>query len=429
MGLANHGVSRTTIRSFSSYVLSLSVAALLVGCGGSQPPIGAPGTVPQRLAGETNSGSSYRVLYTFIYPGTDGISPQDDLTVHDGKLYGTTELGGQYGRGTVFEVDTKGRESIVHSFTGGDGEQPMTAVTFAGDTLYGTTETGGECAPGCGTLYKIDKKGVERTAFAFDNFDDGEVPDGSLILSGGTLYGTTYFGGSGICYSGCGVLFSLSPSHSSKEATVHEFDHRDGGGPNGRLILFKGAFYGTTFVGGHQTGTAYKVTTAGREYVLYRFRRGYKRDFGRGKDGWGPAAGLAVMNGVLYGTTLRGGTGTACGVAGCGTVYSITRDGQEHVIHSFQGGTDGAAPYGDLVIFHDKLYGTTKNGGSTCSGNGCGIIFSIDAAGKEEILHTFSGEPDGQWPTAGLALLNGTLYGTTRSGGSYATGTVFTLKP
>jgi uncharacterized repeat protein (TIGR03803 family) len=159
MGLANHGVSRTTIRSFSSYVLSLSVAALLVGCGESQPPIGAPGTVPQRLAGETNSGSSYRVLYTFIYPGTDGISPQADLTVHDGKLYGTTELGGQYGRGTVFEVDTKGRESIVHSFTGGDGEQPMTAVTFAGDTLYGTTETVVNARPDAAHCTRLTRRG------------------------------------------------------------------------------------------------------------------------------------------------------------------------------------------------------------------------------------------------------------------------------
>jgi uncharacterized repeat protein (TIGR03803 family) len=430
------------MRSFdiARYALGNCVAAaLLAGCGvlplslsngqdDTQPPIGAPGAMTQGMALRPNSGSGYRVLYSFVYPGTDGEFPEADLTVHDGKLYGTTAGGGEYGRGTVVEVDTKGHERVVHSFTGSDGEQPMTAVTFAGDILYGTTPTGGRCAPGCGTVYKIDN-GAEGVVFAFYSFDGGEVPYGALIVSGGAIYGTTYYGGNGICYSGCGVLFSLNFLQPPKETTVHEFDDKDGGGPNGRLIFFKGAFYGTTYRGGHQTGTVYKITTAGRERVLYRFRRGFKGDFGRGRHGWGPAAGLAVMNGVLYGTTLQGGTGTACGAVGCGTVYSITRDGHEHVIHSFQSGTDGAAPYGDLIAFHGKLYGTTENGGSNCSGNGCGIIFSIDDAGNYTILHTFSGTPDGQSPMAGLTLLNGRLYGTTSSGGTYGPGTVFALTP
>jgi uncharacterized repeat protein (TIGR03803 family) len=405
---------------------SCIIVALLAGCGASQLPIVSPGAAPQlvfSLASKTN----YQVIYNFKYPGTDGVSPQSDLTAHRAKLYGTTAAGGEYGRGTVFEVDPAGREHTTHSFTGGDGEQPMSAVTFVNDALYGTTPTGGRCAPGCGTLYKIEN-GIFSVVFGFDNFAGGENPYGALTSAGGALYGTTYDGGNGICYYGCGVVFTLNVG-TSQVTTVHEFDQKDGNNPEGRLIFFEGAFYGTTYRGGHETGVVYKMAPSGREHRLYRFRRGFKRDFGRGKDGWGPIAGLTAMNGVLYGTTAEGGTGTACGVNGCGTVYSITGTGRERVIHSFQSGTDGATPYGDLVALHGKLYGTTRNGGSDCSSNGCGVIFSIDAAGNESVLHAFRGTPDGQWPEAGLTALDGKVYGTTSAGGTDDAGTVFSLTP
>ena len=48
-----------------------------------------------------------------------------------------------------------------------------------------------------------------------------------------------------------------------------------------------------------------------------------------GPDGGTPVAGLIVVNGVLYGTTTYGGTGSACGSQGCGTIFSITTAGKE----------------------------------------------------------------------------------------------------
>ncbi|MGB8910019.1 MAG: hypothetical protein WCC84_14835 [Candidatus Cybelea sp.] len=44
-------------------------------------------------------------------------------------------------------------------------------------------------------------------------------------------------------------------------------------------------------------------------------------------------------------------------------------------------------------------------------------------------MHSFRCPGDGDFPTASLIDVKGTLYGTTSMGGAYGGGTVFTLKP
>lgn len=128
------------------------------------------------------------------------------------------------------------------------------------------------------------------------------------------------------------------------------------------------------------------------------------------------------MNGTLYGTTAGGGDAKA------GTVFSISTDGAEKVLHSFANGADGAYPAAKSIDVRGKLYGTTQLGGS----HNFGTIFSITTGGTEKVVHTFTGGHDGSFPTAGMTEVNGTLYGTTLTGGHsgpLGVGTVFALTP
>jgi uncharacterized repeat protein (TIGR03803 family) len=128
---------------------------------------------------------------------------------------------------------------------------------------------------------------------------------------------------------------------------------------------------------------------------------------------------------VEYGTTLSGGD------TGYGTVYRITAEGTESVIHSFLGGAlDGATPSGNLA--RDKagnFYGTTQSGGACeqYTGN-CGTVFKIDASGRESLLYSFQpGTSDGQNPGSGVVLDSaGNLYGPAQ-GGQFQQGVIFKI--
>ncbi len=161
-------------------------------------------------------------------------------------------------------------------------------------------------------------------------------------------------------------------------------------------------------------GTRFHAGRA-RFRVLYRFP-------GYASDGWNPKASLIDVNGTLYGTTEYGGSGTGCQY-GCGTVFSISASGTENILHDFTGGSDGAYPVAALTDVDGTLYGTTSSGGSAggCYG-GCGTVFSITTSGSETVLHAFSGPPDGAGPKAPLIDANGTLYGTTAAGGKTNSG-------
>src|ERR1017187_6672638 len=146
------------------------------------------------------------VLYSFKW-GTDGAEPWAGLARDaQGNLYGTTSVGGgstncsPYGCGTVFEVDTTGNETVLHSFTrtGGDGAYPYAGlVRDAQGNLYGTTYEGGDPACNCGTVFKVDTTGKETVLHSFTGTGgDGAYPYAGLVQDAqGNLYGTTNNGG------------------------------------------------------------------------------------------------------------------------------------------------------------------------------------------------------------------------------------------
>jgi uncharacterized repeat protein (TIGR03803 family) len=114
--------------------------------------------------------------------------------------------------------------------------------------------------------------------------------------------------------------------------------------------------------------------------VLYNFKGG-------ASDGEYPLAGLISLKGTLYGTTAGGGDGCDNG-EGCGTVFSLTPSGTETILHNFGGSKDGAEPYATLINVNGTLSGTTVSGGDKTND---GTVFSITKSGTEAVVYRFKG--------------------------------------
>lgn len=212
-------------------------------------------------------------------------------------------------------------------------------------------------------------------------------------------------------------------------ATVHKFSGGDGLAPLGLTAGSTGVLYGTTVYGGTPgaQGTVFKLTrTPGgpwTETVLYNFMGG--------SDGANPAGGLVIgSGGTLYGTTTSGGASNA------GTVFELTPGvggaWTESVIYNFVSPGFGSSPnpVGTLVAGgNGVLYGVTEFGGAASAGT----VFQLTpppvpgGAWSQTFVYEFTGQNgDGAYPLAGLMMEpNGSLYGTTSRGGIMNAGTVF----
>lgn len=183
--------------------------------------------------------------------------------------------------------------------------------------------------------------------------------------------------------------------------------------PDG-LLNVNGTLYAISTVGGsYKAGTVFSLVRETRSETLLH-------SFGSSGDGSYPQlVSLIEVNGLLYGTTDWGGT------YNLGSVFSIdANSGTETVIHSFQNnGTDGFNPYAGLLDVDGTLYGTTVTGGPLGS-FGFGTIYSVNPqTGVETVLYSFKGNNDGQGPLDRLLNYKGILYGTTYDG------TVFSFIP
>jgi uncharacterized repeat protein (TIGR03803 family) len=439
--------------SLHRFALSIGAVALCAGCGAlrqaqddTRPPIGAPPASAQNsreaIAHLSPATSSYEVLHRFARHKTvrdhGGANPDTGLLDVNGTFYGSTPNGGSNNNGTVYSITATGVKKLLYRFLGtyggDDGSSPSGDLTDVNGTLYGTTYSGGTC--NSGTVFSITTTGTERVLHSFCGNPYEINPTGGVIDVNGLLYGSTTATAEG------GVVYSISTA--GKYKVVYAFPpHKvhGGGGPIGRLANVNGTLYGTTLYGGSKCpnnfgcGTVYSVTTAAKGKILYSF--GGPND---GGDGWLPEGGLIAVNGVLYGTTFTGGKGTCFLGSGCGIVYSVTTSGVETVLYRFDSVADGQNPRAGLLEVNGTLYGTTEwGGGGTCEFGtskrfyGCGTVFSLSASGVLQVLHSFAGGTDGANPEADLTDVNGTLYGTTRAGGTTSgcadagCGTIFSL--
>jgi len=316
---------------------------------------------------------------------------------------------------------------VLHVFEGkkpGDGVTPFGAVIGdAAGNIYGTTLDGGN---GNGTVFKIDSTGKETILLAFDPQVSGSSPDSSLIQDqAGNLYGVAEEGP-----GGAGVIYKLSPQ--GQQTLLHAFQlnpKRSPAVPAGGLLLDKsGNIFGATFAGGQGNcptgcGTIYRLDTAGKLHILYEFTGG--------ADGSRPFGQLVEdAQGNLYGIAKSGGEQTCpdrlSADPSCGTVFKLDKHRQLTVLHSFTGVTDGAVPQPGLLLdAAGDLYGTTSRGGDSKRG----VAFKISKSGAFTVLHRFAAH-DGAGPNGGLVMdRTGNLYGSTSRGSAHSLGTVFQLSP
>jgi uncharacterized repeat protein (TIGR03803 family) len=386
------------------------------------------------LAGNIAGQVQYNVLYSFCSATncTDGGAPHGKLVSdRSGRVYGTTAAGGAYQEGTVFQLSPSNgawTEAVLYSFCVNDvencpdGGEPMAGPTFDNvGNLYGTTEGGG--AYGLGSVFELtppsDPGGAwtETVLWSFGATGDGQTPVSRLIFdASGNLYGTTSGGGA---YGG-GTVFELVSAGGGRwsENILFSFgaDPFNGYSPEAAVAFDKsGNLYGTTFEGGaHDNagwGVAYELSPNPQppwtETVLFRFRKG---------TGANPRSALDFDSlGNIYGTL------SSWGVNGGGGVFRLTPQGRENTV-LFTGPPDGAGPVAGVSVVGSALYGTTMMGGS----QNLGTLFRMRPKTKT-ILYNFCSLPgcaDGYYPEAALILLGKSLLGTAEAGGANGKGGV-----
>jgi uncharacterized repeat protein (TIGR03803 family) len=396
------------------------------------------------MTGTLASAQRVTILYNFGTNGHDGsLSLAGLIFDASGNLYGTTEYGGAYGDGTVFEltptVSGGWTEKVLHHFNHnvGDGYRAVGLVIDASGNLYGTTTFGG--AHKAGTVFELAPTAggwIEKILYSFGaNAKDGYWPGAGLILdSAGNLYGTTSEDSSHGSFGG--TVFELKRTAGGwAEQVLHTFGENVKGGyyPIAGLVFDgEGNLYGTTFNGGADGyGAVFELTPdAGGGWtasVLYSFS-------GNGTDGSGPGSSLIFdLSGNLYGTTYYGGTNTVCSY-GCGTVFELSPGSgggwADKVLHSFNiNGADGYLSVAGLIFDGaGNLYVATEEGGTYDKGGVFKLTPEAGGVWTETLLYGFNGR-DGAWPMFGALVFDthGNLYGTTSAGGVHGAGSVFEI--
>jgi uncharacterized repeat protein (TIGR03803 family) len=449
--------------------------------------LASPLTAVLLLVALAPAGTVFKTVYQFPGGESGGVPVNIGSLAVDGRgnLYGTTQQGGKYGRGTVFRLSRKDNEikkTVLWNFQGPDGARPLSAVVLDESVanIYGTTLGGGKCSKG--TVFRLtnsDSQWNETVLHSFCGTRDGENPYAGLILDPNAprwdddvvppgkkgccyIYGTTRSDGRTIGIP-AGIVFGISRSGSYE--VVYRFcsrkNCRDGKYPKSGVIVDQDRnLYGMTFAGGRRgSGTVFRISRSGSKWtetVLYDFDTHKFTKIKR--DGANPQSASLTLgtDGTIFGVTTAGGDSNN------GTVFQLKLTGSkytESVLHCFGGGpTDGAKPEGTLIIDSaGHLYGTTTVGGvgrcgalkKTERSAGCGTVFELippkEKGGNwtEKVLHSFTGLGDGLggYPESGLVLnpANSAIYGVTTQTNQlcdstqqpdlYRCGVLFELKP
>ena len=192
----------------------------------------------------STNGSGRSILYTFT--GAEGNTPLAGLTLSGNVLYGTTYYGGS-GNGNIFQVNTDGTHfTNIYTFTGGsDGANPGAVLVLNNGFCMARRITAAptareRCSRSIPTAAALPCSIALRATTAMAS------GPGDLLLSGGTLYGTAFWGGS----SNAGSLFKLDTSGNNFTVLYNFTGGSDGANPNTTLVLLGNTLYGTTESGG-----------------------------------------------------------------------------------------------------------------------------------------------------------------------------------
>ena len=445
--------------------------ALLVGaCGGDDSPSGGgvavnPSPSPSPTPTPTASPAEASVSYLHVFRPDLKDAGQNSsrlLLASNGDFYATTMTGGSYDCGdvgtcgTVYRISPSGQQAVVHSF-GADTKQgftPLGALIQGRDgALYGVTAYGG--AYGKGTIYKITQSGTFTLLYSFgENPTDGRTPVGALVQGAdGSLYGATSIGGLNNCQQvpavagtgNCGTIFKLALDGTFN--TIYNFGTTatDGVQPTGNLLLASdGYLYGTTENGGGnsctssngpgQCGSLFRISTDGELTTLHKFGTSLQ-------DAIAPRGALIeATDGNIYGFSVSGGGGTCGFQFGCGTIFRVSKSGTYSVVYAFakDGELDGYGPTGLIQAKDGLLYGTTGSGGKYASDTD-GTVFRMTLAGDKKILYSFGPHNiNPSNPQEGIVQgPDDAFYGVLRYNGTYnpidtllaGTGAVYRLVP
>jgi uncharacterized repeat protein (TIGR03803 family) len=367
------------------------------------------------------------------FDGVDGQAPSGALVKGaDGALYGTTNLGGADGGGTIFRVDVAtGTITAVHSLpldvlttpVGGGAYVPLGGLLLASDgKLYGVTNFGGTFDNG--TLFRVDAGGTFELLHSFSRDVDGRQPVGTLIQRAGIIYGVTNEG-FGVPPFGVGALWSFNPA-ADVFTVITPLGGLAANPIAGLTDGLDGFLYGTGVDG------IFRTTPAGVVTPLYGFA-----PFPPGADGYQSWSSLTLgSDDRFYGTLYYGGAGNN------GTLFRLKRPSDFTVMHAFAPTTagyapEGARPVGALTKGPDGFfYGTTSEGGLL----GGGTLFRLGLDGTFTHLYDFPfGTPPAPVGVFGYPVTmqiasplllgaDGNLYGTTMNGGDFGKGSVFRVK-
>ena len=333
-----------------------------------------------------------------------------------GGLFASSLFGGPSNLGTVFRVLEEGDVELVHAFDDGRTSSYGLRVdlTSGSDGLvYGTRNLGG--AFGTGSIFTIDPNdGGYRLLHSFDGTvrNSVTVPDGALIESRnepGVFYGTLSSG-----WGFTGGVYELSRDG----VTILAAFHFETGISRGRLVqTADGSLFGVLNryydnAGWWGYGGLFRAAPEGGGGRVRNLEWFEGQDLHAGmiereaRDGSGT---------VLYGTAPDGGEASE------GTVFRLSSEGEFSVVHSFSG-ADGAEPWAEMALAADgTLYGTTRKGGV----HGYGTIFAVTPDDEVVTVHHFD-HHDGAWPEGALfTASDGNVYGTTAGGGPGGGGVVF----
>ena len=304
-----------------------------------------------------DDGSGFAILHHFNWTTGNGANPQGPPVLSGSTLYGVTLYGGTStypgGDGTVFKINTDGSDfTILHTFLGGadNGALPTGGLVQSGSTLYGTTMLGGDASKG--TIFKVETDGSGFALLHEFSTSDGNSPNG-LLLYGTTLYGVTAAGGS----SDKGTVFKIE-TDGGGFSVLHHFagGTDDGWGPQKLVALADGTLYGATTAGGNSNyGTVFKLGTDGSGFaLLHEFAGG-------ANDGAQPYCPPVLSGSYLWGMTYAGGDsnlGTVYQLRTDGSGYAVLHE-------FAGGADDGATPFAGLLLSGSALVGTTTYGGDS----------------------------------------------------------------
>jgi uncharacterized repeat protein (TIGR03803 family) len=333
------------------------------------------------------------------------------------------------------------QETIIHHFAASahNGSQVESGLVADGQgALYGVTQIGGTLScpgsrRGCGVVYRLTppaqgEGGWDFTILhSFTGLADGGVPYGNLFIDSqlGLLYGTTYHGGS----NDDGTVYSLTLGNPGILTVLYNFQGgADGSGPAAGVTLHNGSLYGTNTGPAPQSGVFFQLTPSAsgewREQTLHNFPA---------DSGYPFSTPVFDSAGNVYGTTSYGDLG--------GVVYELIppiaggTSWEFRSIHTFTGARDGSIPTGNLSVDSSgAFYGTTLEGGI-----GFGTVYKLTRPSSgtgswtEDVLYSFTGAADGDSPLSGVVIdAQGNLYGTASGGGNYSCtsdgcGTLFEL--